>query len=401
MTMSRIGCNSVSYGAFSRTLALLLWLANAAVASGQCPEVVSGLRQPLGIALSNQGHLIVSESGVRILPGTAIIPGRISIVDTSGNRRTLLEGLPSAINDVGEASGPAGIFMRGRTIYVAIGVGDVTRFGGGPGLTIENPAGPSSPLFSSIISIHFSANVENSTEGFTLTFADQQALANGETVTLSNGDGDSITIRLVANLPNFVPLTPPLIASSNPFDLLAMEDHLYVTDGGRNLIWDIDLLTGSFSTLVSFPKLTNPLPIGPTLIDAVTTGIAAFGDELLVTNFTGFPFPNGASSVQQVDPATGTFGAFITGRRTAIDVLPITDGENTDFLVLQHSSSQPMPFPPFAGAGQVLRFDTPTDPPIIVASCLTRPTSMTLDEKAGTLYVSELAGRIVKIAIAP
>ena len=105
--------------------------------------------------------------------------------------------------------------------------------------------------------------------------------------------------------------------------------------------------------------------------------------------------------MQQVDPATGTFGVFITGRRTAVDVLPVMHGDNTDFLVLQHSSSQSMPLPPFALAGQVLRFDIPTDPPTIVASCLTRSTSMTLDEKAGILYVSELAGRIVKIAIAP
>lgn len=386
---------------FRVVLAVLMLLCGATLVTAQCTEVIAGLRQPLGTALTNQGHLLISESGTRILPGTTVIPGRISILDPDGTRHTLLDGLPSAVNDVGEASGPAGIFMRGRTLYVAIGVGDVTRRGGGPGLTVENPAGPSSPLFSSVLAIHFSANVEHTTEGFTLASADQQALANGETVTLSNGAGDSIQVRVVANFPNFIPLTPPLIAASNPFDLVAIEDHLFVTDGGRNVVWDIELLTGSFSTLVSFPKVANPLPIGPPMIDAVTTGIAAFGDQLLVTNFTGFPFPAGASSVQQVEPATGTFGAFITGRSTAIDVLPITTGDNTDFLVLQHSSAQAMPLPPFLGPGLVLRFDTPTDPPTTVTSCLTRPTSMTLDRKAGALYISELGGRIVSIPFAP
>jgi hypothetical protein len=47
-----------------------------------------------------------------------------SIVDLHGNRRTLLDGLPSGINDVNEPSRPAGVFMRGRSLYVVIGIGD-------------------------------------------------------------------------------------------------------------------------------------------------------------------------------------------------------------------------------------------------------------------------------------
>ena len=388
--------------AFCVVLAVSMMLCGATVVSAQCTEVVAGLRQPLGTALTNQGNLIVSESGVRVLPGTAVIPGRISIVDPNGNRRTLLDGLPSALNDIGDASGPAGVYMSGRTLYVAIGVGDVTRAGPGPGLTIENPAGPSSPLFSSVLSIHFSAHVEKTTEGFALTLDDQQALAAGETVTLSDGGGDSIRLKLIANFPNFVVLTAPLIAASNPFHLTAIENHLYVTDGGRNLVWDVDLSSESFSELVSFPKISNPIaPLGPPTIDVVPTGIAVYGDQLLVTLFTGFPFPAGASSVQQVDPATGTFGAFIVGRRTAIDVLPIRDSGDTDFLVLQHSSPQLPPLPPFVAPGLVLHFDTPTASPTTIASCLTRPTSMTLSKKGETLYVSEVAGRIVSIPIAP
>jgi hypothetical protein len=331
------------------------------------------------------------------LPGTAVLPGRISIVDTNGNPRTLLDGLPSALNDVGDASGPAGILIRGRTLYVAIGVGDVTINGGGPGLNKPNPNGPSSPIFSSVLAIHFSSNVEKTTTGFSLTFADQQALANGETLTLSNSAGDNITVRMVVNFPDFIVLTPPFIAASNPFHLAAIEDHLYVTDGGRNLVWDVDLETGSFSTLVSFPKITNPTPVGAPLIDVVPTGIAVSNDQLLVTLFSGFPFPPGVSSVEQVDPVTANHSAFITGRRTAIDVLPITTTGDTDYLVLQHNSGQVL-LPPWSGPGVLLRFDNPGDAPTTIASCLTRPTSMVLDQKTGTFYVSELAGRIVSIA---
>ncbi len=84
----------------------LLLLATAH-ADAQCTELVSGLREPLGTALTNQGNLLVSESGTG-----APSSGRISIVAPSGNRRTLLDGLPSGINDVGSPSGPAGLFMK-------------------------------------------------------------------------------------------------------------------------------------------------------------------------------------------------------------------------------------------------------------------------------------------------
>ena len=52
-------------------------------------------------------------------------------------------------------------------------------------------------------------------------------------------------------------------------------------------------------------------------------------------------------------------------------------------------------------AAHLLRFVTPGGPPTVLASCLTRPTSMTLNKKSNTLYVSELAGRIVAIPVAP
>src|SRR5882724_2724295 len=280
---------------FASTLALTLTLfvLNVTV-SAQCSDVTFGLRQPLGSALTNQNNLLVSETGT-----VALHSGRISIVDASGNRRTLLDGLPSAINDVNEPSGPAGIFMRGRTLYVAIGTGDAGRAGPAPGTTIPNPNPISSPIFSSVLAIQFSANTENVTSGFTLTTDDQQALADGHVVTKSNGSGDKITIRLVTNFANFVPFPLPFFAPniqlSNPFDLVAVEDTLYVTDGGRNRVWQVDLLTGSFSTLVTFPDIPNPLfgivPAGGPNLQAVPTGIAVSGDHLLVTLFRGVPFP--------------------------------------------------------------------------------------------------------------
>jgi hypothetical protein len=153
---------------------------------------------------------------------------------------------------------------------------------------------------------------------------------------------------------------------------------------GRNLVWQIDLRTGSFSTLVAFPNIPNPFfpALGPPSSEAVPTGIAVSGDHLLVSLFTGVPFAPGTSSVERVDPSTGSHAAFISGLKTAIDVLPIRAGSNINYLVLQHASIGPF----FGGPGLVLHFETPGGSPSVVADCLTRPTSMTLYQKTGTLY---------------
>ena len=401
----------------SLTLFAAITLFAGLQASAQCPvtEVTSGLQIPLGITQSNQGNLIVSETGTR-----ALHSGRISIVDRFGTRRTLLGGLPSAINDVNEPSGPAGVFMRGRTLYVAIGIGDTIIAGPpGSGTAFANP-NPSAPIFSSILAIHFSSNVERTTAGFALTPADFQTLANGQKVTLSAG-GDKITVELVANFPDFTPNPPPPanVRGSNPFDLVAVGNQLYVTDGGQNLVHRVNINSGAFSTLVVFPNVPNPLfgTIGGPTVEAVPTGIRYFDGQLLVTLFRGFPFPP-VSVVEQVNPTTGAHAPLITGRKTAIDVLAIgnndnedgdnennQDGENadTDYLVLQHASGPGPMTPP----GVLLRFDTPSSPPTVVANCLTRPTSMTLDRKTRKLYITELGpppagpGRLVSVPIAP
>jgi hypothetical protein len=191
----------------------------------------------------------------------------------------------------------------------------------------------------------------------------------------------------------------------NPFDLVVVEDQAYVTDGGQNLVWKVDLATGTFSTLANFPRIPNPLfnptppppSIGGPFLDAVPTGIAYSNGHLLVTLFRGFPFPPGVSVVEQIDPLTGTHSPLITGLRTAIDVIPLNDDGATHYLVLQHTSGTTI-LPPFTGPGLVLRFDTADVDPTVVTNCLTRPTSMTFDEKTGLLYVTQYGGRIVEVA---
>jgi hypothetical protein len=380
-------------------LPFCLVLAAGVEARAQCTQVTSGLREPLGSALTNLGNLLISESGTAA-PGS----GRISIVQPDGERRTLLGGLPSALNDVNDASGPAGLFMRGRTLYIAMGTGDAGRAGPFPGTTIPNPAPVSSPIFSSILAVQFSANTEKTTTGFTLTAANELALAAGQTITLSDANGGALVIRVIANFPDYIAFPLPAFAGniqlSNPFQLVAVDDVFYVTDGGRNLVWQVDLLTGSFAPLTSFPNIPNPLfgivPAGGPFLDAVPTGIAFSAGRLFVTLLRGVPFPPGTSTVEMIDPHTGERTAFISGLKTAIGVLPVREKGNTDYLVLQHASAGPF----FASPGLLLRF-TSSAAPTVVANCFTRPTTMTLDAKANTLYVTEYGGRVVALLALP
>ena len=380
------------------TLLIAAATLTGAKAEAQCAaiEVTSGLDFPLGIAQTNDGNLVVSESGRRGVRHS----GRLSIVDSSGRRSTLLDGLPSATNDVGDPSGPAGVFIRGRTVYVAIGIGDNVLAGPVPRTQVVNP-NPSSPLFSSVLAIHFSVHTERITAGFTLTTADQAALAGGETVRVSNGGGDTIAIELITNFPDYVLNPEPnpsatVRVASNPFDLVAIADRLYVTDGGRNQVWQVDVASGASSALVEFPTVPNPVfpTIGGPVVEAVPTGISTHGGQLLVTLFRGFPFPAGTSSIEQIDPATGNRTPFISGLKAAIDVLAVHSGPAHDYLVLQHASSPVL----FTAPGTLARIDGATSTAAVLADCLNRPTSMARDARTGAVYITELlTGRLVVV----
>jgi hypothetical protein len=152
----------------------------------------------------------------------------------------------------------------------------------------------------------------------------------------------------------------------------------------------VDEETGTFAPLANFPPIPNPLfpAVGGPMVEAVPTGITYANGQLLVTLFRGFPFPP-QSNVQQIDPVSGAQSPLISGLQSAIDVA----GDRTGGLfVLQHASG---PF--LSGPGLLRHYADPAGPGALVANCLTRPTSMVVAKKTGTVYITELGGRVVAV----
>lgn len=349
----------------------------------------TGLSQPAKIAQTPLGRFLVTETLGS--PNS----GRISIIDRDGDQRTLIDGLPSGTGPEG-SSGPSGIEMWGRSLFVAIGEGD----------------GASSPNFSSVLQIHFPERVENATNGFTLSMADQAVLANHGLVLLDNGGGDWISIKKLADFPN----TAPDSRRSNPFALTLDGTYAYVADGGMNLVWRVRIGSGQFLPFATFPPRPNPLPFGPPFVDAVPAGIRFVNDQLLVALFTGFPFAPGLSEVMRVDTRTGNATPFIRKLSSAIDVLgekairvpPPPKGENTEGIVISRERYYVLEFSTDFLAneqGRLSRFQVSPFPfgqlsRSVVADDLTSPSGMVRDAATGDIFITEIfTGRIVRVRL--
>ena len=363
-------------------------LAGAPLSAATTSTLTTGLFAPVKIATSTKGNLLVAEA--RPGPNT----GRVSIVDpATGVRRTLLDHLPSglAVPD-GSPSGPSGLAMRGRTLYVAIGLGDAV-INGVPGTQVPNPH-PSSPIFSSVLAVHFSANVEMTTTGFILSYADQVALKSGAKVSYDDGGGDKISIELIADFPDYVPQPVPANAAnvrqSNPFGIVVVDDTVYVSDASSNTVRSANLTTGAMATVTTFAPLPNTRGFGPPVVEAVPDSIRLFNNQLLVTLLSGFPFPIGQAQARVVDIDTGTSAPFIVGLTSAIDVLPVSKG---GFLTLEYSADMLAGLP-----GRLRSFTTPAASPVVITSALITPTSMARDANTGVIFVTEIStGRIIKV----
>ncbi len=367
------------------------------MAQGPCPAIepfATGLLAPSKIIQTPLGNFIVAEGGEQISNS-----GRISIVDRQGNRRTLLDGLPSARTYLGDFNGTTGVYLEGRTLYVVSGQGDVTVPGPVQGTEQANPT-PASPLFSSVLAVDFPEALETNTVGFRLTLADHRTLKNISPLAVTNASGESTSLRLVVDFVDYLPNPRPDFAGnvrhSHPYGIVADEAHIYVVDAGFNLVHKVETATGKELTLVSFPPTLSPLTNGPPVIENVPTSIRWAGGQLLVTTFGGAPFLPGYSKVRQIDPKTGGTISLIQGLTTAIDSTPLVP---TDLLAGILTLEYNLQFP-LAGLGQLRFYATPKSMPATNSACLNTPSSMLYDAKSDRMILAELStGRLVALPV--
>jgi hypothetical protein len=354
--------------------------------------IATGLQAPMKVRLTPVGNLLVLEGGTG--PNT----GRISILSRDGTRRTLVDGLPSGINlDGGQPApiGPTGVEISSDTLYVTIGSGDEAIVT--PGSVTANP-NASSPILSSLLKLRL-GSVDSSAGNFHLLPAQHATLKAGTEVTLTNAQGETLRISLIVDFPDVVAGNR---SGSNPFGVVAFGNRLYVVDAAFDQIQSVDPTTGSYTTLVTFPRLTNPLaPVGPPMIDPVPDSIRVSNGQLLVTFLTGFPFPQGLSSVARVDPSTGSVQTVISGRTSAIDVVAptipsVAPVPPPKYLVLEFSTNMNSNAP-----GQLLYFDSATAAPTVVAAPLITPTSMAFDPQTREVFITEFGpGRLSRVSTA-
>ncbi len=369
--------------------------------------LTGGLNRPTKIIVAADNSLLVAESGTTT-PNT----GRVSLVNrTTGARQTLIGGLPSGVSNLGgppDPSGPSGLVMRGHTLYATIGVGDAMMNVGGPGLELPNP-NPSSPLFDSVLELNLPGNYEEITSAFTLSFANQTTLASGGEVELTNADGQTMTIRMIANFPDYRPNPRPTAPNnqraSNIFGVEIFQKNLYVVDASFNLIYRVNISGGQYATFVMFPNKPNPLfpTIGGPFIEPVPDNIHRVGNQLLVPLLTGFPFVSGFSEIQSVSLKGGGRETFIPNLTSAIDVLHVETSDDSKhigdaedmYFTLEFSANQLMNQP-----GRLKFYSSPDAAPVTIVSNLISPTSMARDEKTGDIFITEIfTGRIIRVQI--
>jgi hypothetical protein len=345
-------------------LALVVLSAAPSAAAQSAPAatatvVASGLINPRGFTFAPDGALIVTEPGFMppgfqphlgqptplFQPGTSTT-SRISRVDMrTGERTSMAENLPSsAFGPTGDTLGPNSVAYLGNDLYAAIAAGPVHGWSFFPsGVYKVNPDG---------------------------------------------------TLSLVANLDAFNARNPVEVVPiddeiSNPYDMIAVEGALWITDGNRNQVYKVT----PDGTITRVVDLSNNHP--------VTTGLAGTPDGgLIAVELTPVPFPQGGGRIMRVDP-DGNSSVLAQSTTTATGVAVARDGT---IYVVEHSTS--LGQPPFLspGTGRVARVNEDGSLETVLGG-LTFPTVARFGPD-GALYVANFSvegdggqGEILRIEV--
>ena len=373
-------------------------LVSSMAVSGQTASFATGLLSPNRLLFTPHGNLLVTEGGVSQAGVAQPNTGRLSIIDPRGNRRTLLDGLPSGPAHFTTPFGPTSMALSGSTLYVLLGEGDVMS--GTPPTVAINPRGPSSPIFSSILKIRFTPNIDQAAGGFRLTEDDHWRLYDGGTLDLRSAGGDRVEVEiltmfrpLVRNWAGAAPVRP-----SDPYGLVFDErkQNLYVADASGESVVKVNVDTGRSQLVVRFPPIQRTTPTGTVAADNVPTGICRRGDDLLVGFLTGAPFPAGQATVKSVDARTGAVSTVISGLTALVDVVcgESPDGRARVFTLewTRDFAQQMVP------SGRLMMFEGAAGRPL--ASELALPTGMAQDPVTGQIFVAQYyTGQILRVAV--
>ena len=318
--------------------------------------VAGGLLNPRGFTFAPDGALVVAEAGAPppgfvasggpptpdFRPGTTTT-GRISRVDlATGERTTVVDGLPSAAGSFGDVLGPANVAYLGPDLYVLIAAGPVHGWPHFPsGVYKIDPDGSHRPV----------ANLD------------------------------------AFNARNPVAFIAPDDEISNPYDMVAADGALWVSDGNRNQVYRVT----PDGTVTRLADLSVGHP--------VTTGLAhAPGGGLLAVELTAVPYPEGAGRIQRI----GTDGQVETVARGTTAATGVAAAGDGTIFVVEHSAS--LGRPPFVApsTGRVMRLDGGGGL-VAVAEGLMFPTVARIGPDGG-LYVANFSfggdngeGQIVRI----
>jgi hypothetical protein len=334
-----------------RPKSLLLMLATllSFFAQAQTPYTVvaTGLKTPTGLEVDATNRLWLTQAG------TGQNDGSVSILQANGTILPVIAGLPSVFDTaVREISGAwHTLTLPNNQLAVVTGEGE-------------------SPYSGSVLFF----NLMGFTPG---TTAPKNAATNIRQIMVStfmHGKG---------------------IEDSNPFSAaMDASNNVYVADAAANTVAKFD--AANVGTIVkTLPDFPNPTPVGPPVINQVTTKIIARPDGgFYVATLTGFPFIEGKATIYAIS-TEGVVTPFKTGMSLITDLA--LDPNTGDLYALQLASFSLQTFSYAPNSSKITRIK-PDGSTQIVATGFGPASGMALDVE-GSLYVSEtFAGRVLKFS---
>ena len=303
-----------------------------------------GFFNPRGLAFAPDGTLYVAEAGP---PGEVIIPlpalyggkgpigsgGVISRVKAGGGARIpVVTGLPNlGIYSGAEILGPSGLAFIGNDLYV-VRAAHMTE----------------SPTVARL-----------NADGTLTKIADIGEFNGKNSARADNGDA---------------------VPGGNPYDMVALDGDLYVSDGNFNRILRVKL-DGRITIHAAFTA--SPTAVGM----AVDTTQA-----ILIGQFGAAPYYPGSSRVDRVTPDGTVTTGHVNGLQNTTDVAVGPDGALYILQFAAHFSAQRLAYVP--GGGRVLKVEADgTTRPVV--DNLMFPTFMTFGPE-GSLYISNYGNQSMK-----